>query len=78
MGVEQHIFAGPAACTAQKLHGGSVEEMLAQISAAPVIRCDEPQWTFFGISLAAFNLLASLALLGGVLGRLRRRHVVGA
>jgi len=24
-----------------------------------VIRCDEPQWTLFGISLAGFNFLIS-------------------
>jgi disulfide bond formation protein DsbB len=26
------------------------------------VRCDEPQWTLFGVSLAGWNLLASIAL----------------
>ncbi len=26
------------------------------------VRCDEPQWALFGVSLAGWNLLASAAL----------------
>jgi disulfide bond formation protein DsbB len=28
------------------------------------VRCDEPAWALFGISLAGWNLLASLAMAG--------------
>jgi len=63
VGVEQHIFAGPGACTAPSLSGQSVEELLQQLKATPAIRCDVPQWTLFGVSLAGFDLLASLLLL---------------
>ncbi|MCB8835383.1 disulfide bond formation protein B [Escherichia coli] len=31
---------------------------------APVVRCDAPQWTLMGISLAGFNAIFSL---GGAL-----------
>jgi disulfide bond formation protein DsbB len=64
VGVEQHIFAGPGACTASSLSGQSVEELLARLKATPAVRCDVPQWTLFGVSLAGFDLLASLVLLG--------------
>jgi hypothetical protein len=30
------------------------------ILAQPLIRCDVPQWTLFGISLAGFNAIFSL------------------
>jgi disulfide bond formation protein DsbB len=34
------------------------------IMTAPIVRCDVPQWTLFGISLAGFNALLSI---GGAL-----------
>jgi disulfide bond formation protein DsbB len=63
VGVEQHVFAGPGACTAPPLSGQSVADMLAQLRATPAVRCDVPQWTLFGVSLAGFDLLASVLLL---------------
>jgi disulfide bond formation protein DsbB len=63
VGVEQHIFAGPDACTAPALSGGhSPEELLERLRQTPVIRCDVPQWEVFGISLAGFNLIASVLM----------------
>lgn len=63
VGVETHVFAGPDACTAPKLGSGSVDDLLKQLRATPVVRCDEPQWSLFGISLAGWNLVASLGML---------------
>lgn len=57
-GVEYHWWEGVTACTANFARGGST---LDAIMNAPVIRCDVPQWTFLGISLAGFNALFSLA-----------------
>lgn len=63
VGVEQHIFAGPDACTAPALGGShSPEELLARLQKTPVIRCDVPQWEFLGVSLAGFNLIASVLM----------------
>ena len=31
---------------------------------APIVRCDVPQWTLFGISLAGFNAIFSLGRRG--------------
>ncbi|HUB95002.1 MAG TPA: disulfide bond formation protein B [Stellaceae bacterium] len=62
VGVEQHWFAGPTACTGGGGTAHTIAELEAQLSAAQPVRCDEPQWTMVGISLAGWNLLASLAL----------------
>jgi disulfide bond formation protein DsbB len=65
-GVEYHWWQGLTTCSAPG--GGS----LADIMSAPLVRCDVPQWTFAGISLAGFNALFSIV--GGVtiLAMLRR------
>ena len=57
-GVEYRWWAGPP-CSASGA-GASLEELMR----APLIRCDEPQWSIFGISLAGFNALFSI--LGGI------------
>ena len=62
VGVEQHWFAGPDACTGASAAGGSIEDFRKQLMAQQPVRCDEPQWALFGVSLAGWNLLASLAL----------------
>ena len=62
-GVEWHWWEGPATCSAGAGSGASVKELMAQILAAPVIRCDEIPWSLFGLSLAGYNVLISIALL---------------
>jgi disulfide bond formation protein DsbB len=62
LGVEQHWFAGPASCTAPALNASSVADLRAQLLGTPPVRCDEVQWSLLGISLAGWNLVASLAL----------------
>jgi disulfide bond formation protein DsbB len=58
-GVELHIFEGVTTCTATA-HGKTTAELFQQIMKAPLIRCDEVQWTFLGISLAGWNAIISL------------------
>jgi disulfide bond formation protein DsbB len=58
-GVEYGWWEGLTTC-ANTAQSGS----LADIMRAPMIRCDVPQWTLAGISLAGFNALFSIA--GGV------------
>ena len=71
-GVEQGWFA--SACAAP-MTGGSIEDIRAQIMAAPLVRCDEVPWSLAGLSLAGWNALvsvvvAALTLYGAVrLGR---------
>ncbi|HWK43551.1 MAG TPA: disulfide bond formation protein B [Stellaceae bacterium] len=62
VGVEQHWFAGPTACTASGAGATTLEALKAQLMAQPVVRCDVPQWTLVGVSLAGWNLVASLVL----------------
>lgn len=62
LGVEQHWFAGPSACTPGAAGPTTLEEMRRQILAAQVVRCDEVQWSLYGVSLAGWNLLASFLM----------------
>ena len=69
-GVEYHWWEGITACSATFSGGGSAEDLLARALAAPIVRCDAPQWTLFGISLAGFNALFSLGGGAAILGLL--------
>ncbi len=53
-GVEFGIFEGLTACTAT----GAVT--LQDILATPLVRCDQVQWAFLGISMAGWNAILSL------------------
>ena len=58
-GVEAKIFEGATTCTALA-RSGSTADMLRQISHAPLIRCDQIQFQFLGISMAGWNAILSL------------------
>jgi disulfide bond formation protein DsbB len=76
VGVEQHWFAGPSTCTATAGTPTTLEALRAQLLHLQPVRCDEPAWSLFGISLAGWNFLASLVMTGiclAVLFRLRGR-----
>ena len=60
--VEQHWVAGPGACTGSPLSGKSPAEALRALMATPVVRCDEVQWRWLGVSLAGWNAVLSLGL----------------
>lgn len=72
-GVEYHWWEGITACAAQPGGGKSGADLLAEIMAAPVIRCDVPQWTLFGLSLAGYNAILSIGAALTVIGLLARR-----
>lgn len=57
-GVEYGWWEGVTTCS-RGPSAASAEDMLKAIMAAPVIRCDQPQWTLLGISLAGFNAIFS-------------------
>ena len=71
VGVEQKWWQGFASCTGDITQGMSPEELQQAILNAPVVRCDEPAWTMFGISMAGYNLAYALLLtiftLGGAM-----------
>jgi disulfide bond formation protein DsbB len=64
VGVEQHWFAGPTACSGAATSADTLEALKAQILRQQPVRCDEPAWSLWGISLAGWNLLASLIMIG--------------
>jgi len=64
VGVEQHWWQGLASCTSQGIAGAQSVEDLAALLSKPVkiASCDSVQWSMFGVSMAGYNLLASVAL----------------
>src|SRR6266513_3060852 len=64
VGVEQQWFAGPTACTASSGGAMTLDQMKQQILGTAPVLCDRPAWTLFGVSLAGWNLLASLIMTG--------------
>ncbi|SPF80394.1 disulfide bond formation protein B [Pseudoprimorskyibacter insulae] len=63
-GVERGWWEGPTTCTSQPIGGLSTDDLLNQIMAAPLVRCDEVAWEMFGLSMASWNAVASLVLAG--------------
>lgn len=68
-GVEYGWWQGPTACSSTSLGN----DPLASIMNAPLIRCDTPAWTLFGVSLAGFNFLISVSSAALILVLLSRR-----
>jgi disulfide bond formation protein DsbB len=53
-GVEAHVLQGLTTCTANGARS------LNDILNAPLVRCDQVQWSFLGISMAGWNAIFSL------------------
>ena len=68
IGVEQRWWPGPSVCdSVVPLRGGDMAALREQLMTTPLVRCDVVQWRLFGLSLAGYNMIASLGLaaLGG-------------
>lgn len=61
-GVERKWWQGPSSCTSGSVEGLSTEDLLSQIMAAPVVRCDEVPWELLGLSMASWNAIASAGI----------------
>jgi disulfide bond formation protein DsbB len=61
-GVERAWWDGPSTCTSGDIGGLSTQELMDQILAAPLVRCDEIAWSFAGLSMASWNAVISLGL----------------
>ena len=61
-GVEWGFWQGPTACTGPVGNLGSAGNLLERLDTVKVIRCDEVQWRFLGLSLAGYNVLISLLM----------------
>ncbi len=66
VGVEQKWWEGITVCTAT---GAAT---LEDIMKVPLIRCDQVQWSLFGVSLAGFNAILSLGGAAAILALLGR------
>ena len=79
VGVEQRWWDGPTTCSGADPSALSTEELLASIMEAPLVRCDEIVWDLWGITMAGWNALISLALallwIFAMLPRTPTRHV---
>jgi disulfide bond formation protein DsbB len=58
-GVEAHVFEGFTQCSALP-KAATTAELLDEITHAPLVRCDEVQFRFLGISMAGWNAILSL------------------
>lgn len=58
-GVEAGVLEGFTQCAT--VASGSGGDLLAEIMAAPLVRCDEVQWELLGISMAGWNAILSVA-----------------
>lgn len=66
-GVEWKWWAGPATCGAQAGFSGGLPDL-----SAPVVLCDTPAIRIFGLSLAGWNAVISLAMTLVALAGLKR------
>lgn len=57
VGVEQHWWAGTSECGSLLDLNANPEDLKNQLLNQPVVRCDEPAWALFGISMAGYNFL---------------------
>lgn len=62
VGVEYGWWSGPEVCASVVAGSGSLEDELAALRAAPIVRCEEVQWSLFGISMAGYNFVMSIFL----------------
>jgi disulfide bond formation protein DsbB len=61
-GVEWGFWPGPTECSGPVLDLGKAGSLFDNLDKVKVIRCDEVQWRFFGLSLAGYNVLISLLM----------------
>lgn len=63
-GVERGWWEGPTSCTSSGIDLSSMSgtDLLSMDGVANIVMCDEVAWALFGISMASWNMLASLVL----------------
>ena len=61
-GVEWKFWPGPTDCSGPIVDFGKAGNLLEQLDKVKVVRCDEVQWRFLGLSFAGYNVLISLSM----------------
>jgi len=72
-GVEQRWWQGPTTCSAAPTGGASAQDILAEVMATPLVRCDAVPWEMLGVSLAGWNAILSALIGGAVLWLVAKR-----
>jgi disulfide bond formation protein DsbB len=62
VGVEQRWWPGPTACTGALTGNIDVNDLAKALDSVRVVSCDEVQLRILGLSLAGWDVVASLAL----------------
>ena len=78
VGIEQKWWEGIKACGSELRSSGlSLDELRTYLINQPIVRCDRPAWTLFGISLAGFNIVLSftLTIVTAIFARIVARQV---
>ena len=70
-GVELGIFEGFTTCTSTA-SGATTADLLNAIMNTPLVRCDQVQFAFLGISMAGWNALLSLGGAALIIGLMRK------
>lgn len=63
VGVENHLWAS-AVCAGDAPAIASVEDLRRALAQPPPKPCDAVDWSLFGVSMAGYNVIASLGLAG--------------
>jgi disulfide bond formation protein DsbB len=61
-GVEWKWWPGPQECSGPLTDLSAGGDLLSSLTNLTIVRCDEAQWRFLGLSLAGYDVLISLAL----------------
>jgi disulfide bond formation protein DsbB len=74
VGVEQKWWQGPTACTGSLSGPVDLSNLAKAVNSGSIVRCDEPALRLLGLSLAAWDVVASaaLAIYAGLAARLAR------
>jgi disulfide bond formation protein DsbB len=62
VGVEQHWWPGPTACTGTLSDSVSVNDLMKSLNSARIVNCDEVQLRILGLSLAGWDVVASAGM----------------
>ncbi len=62
VGVEQHWWLGPSACTGALTAPLDVNDLAKAVNAEPVVRCDAVALRILGVSLAGWDVVVSAAM----------------
>jgi disulfide bond formation protein DsbB len=61
-GVEQKWFKGLDSCATTSINSNSLEDLKLALEKNKAVRCDQPQFIFLGLSMAAWNVIYCLGL----------------